>query len=239
MMVSIERVNCELPMNLKYLQSNFALQWLLAHSVGAIAIATIGQTCTSFTISLFDVDNFILMGGLGLLFYLLGSLAQGYLQWRILTQVVPRLSHRWIYTPIVSIPWQIVTWVLLHFGMRWGVWDENGTILFILSIVGAIGYAIGGIATGIWQGTLLKQQINWRSIWHYWEQEHLLAGALGGVLATAIVVGFLLLFGWQHVRSGLYICLLFIALFTVSQFMYGLIVGDALNDAFKRSQLLR
>jgi hypothetical protein len=179
------------------------------------------------------------MCGLGLFFYLLGSVAQGYLQWRILNQIIPRLSNRWIYTPIASIPLQVVAGVLIHFGVRWGVWDENGTILVILSIIGAIGYAIGGVATGIWQGALLKQQINWRSIWNYWNQEHLLAGALGGILSTVVIVAFLLLFGWQQVSSGLYICLLLIGLFTTTQFMYGLIIGDALNDALKRSQLLR
>lgn len=226
-------------MNPKYSQLNFPTQWLLMHTFGALAIGITAQTFTSFAIAMFDVDNFAIICGLGLLFYLLGSLAQGYLQWRILNQIIPRLSHRWIYTPIASIPLQVVTWVLLHFGVRWGVWDENGTILVILSIVGAIGYAIGGMATGIWQGGLLKQQISWRSIWHYWEQEHLLAGALGGILGTVTIVAFLLLFGWQQVSSSLYICLLLISLFTGSQFMYGLIIGDALHHALKRSQLLR
>jgi hypothetical protein len=226
-------------MNFKLSQLNFSLQWLLAHSVGAMAIAVTAQTCTSFTIAMLEINNFAFICGLGLLFYLLGSVAQGYLQWRILNQIIPQLSRRWIYTPIASIPFQVVTWFLIHCGVKWGIWDENGTILVILSIIGAIGYAIGGMATGIWQLALLKQQINWRSIWTYWQQEHLLAGALGGILATVVIVTLLLLFGWQSITSGLYICLLLIGLFSVGQLMYGLIIGDALNDALKRSQLLR
>jgi hypothetical protein len=223
----------------KYSQLNFSIQWLLSHTLGALAIAITAQTCASFTISMFEINNFAFMCGAGLLFYGLGCVAQGYLQWRILNQIIPQLSSRWIYTPIASIPMQVITWVLLHFGVRWGIWDENGTILIILSIVGAVGYAIGGIVTGIWQGALLKKQINWRSIWSYWEQEHLLAGALGGILATVTIVTFLLLFGWHQVTTGLYICLLLIGLFAASQLMYGIIIGDALHDALKRSQLLR
>ena len=96
-----------------------------------------------------------------------------------------------------------MTWKLIHLGIQTLVLDEDGTALIILAIVGGILGGINGRLIGNWQKSLFKQRLHWRSLWHDWDREQILAGALGGVVKTVIIIGSVFLFGWDWMASPL------------------------------------
>ncbi len=222
----------------KQLKPNFASQWLLIQIFGTILLITASQAFVTLTILLMRIDNLWLISSLRCLFYLASIVFQGYLQWHLLKQIVKSLDRQWMYTATIGLPINILTWALIHLGIKMFVFDEDGTVVVILAIVGAIGGAISGHFVGNWQKSLLKRSLYWRSLWHDWDRDHLLAGALSGICAAAILVAVVTLCGWNWLNSPLsgFGCSLGLAIF--SQVMYSSIVGDTIRDVFEQAKLL-
>ncbi|WP_373541080.1 hypothetical protein [Chamaesiphon sp.] len=223
----------------KYPQSNFLSQWLLVQVFGSIALAIATQAIVTLIILLVQIDDLTTIYLIRLLGYLASITIQGYLQWRLLKQTIATLDRQWIWTAIVGLPLDILTWKLIHLGIQMLVLDEDGTALIILGIVGAIIGGINGRTIGNWQKSLFKHRLYWRSLWHDWDREQILAGALGGVVKTVIIIGAVFLFGWDWLASPLaaFICASVLA--ASSQVMYGAIVGDTIYDVFKQAKLLK
>ncbi|WP_310427162.1 hypothetical protein [Chamaesiphon sp. VAR_48_metabat_135_sub] len=223
----------------KHLQSGFLSQWLLVQVFGSISLAIATQAIVTCLSLLLHLDNLVIVSIVRLLACLLSSIIQGYLQWQILKQVVKSLDRQWIYTAVAGLPINILTWGLIHFGIQTLTLDEDGTSLVILAIVGAIGGSINGRIIGNWQKSLFKQRLYWRSLWHDWDREHLLAGALGGIVTSVMIIGALFLCGGDWLASPLSAFICSIGLTAIPQVMYGLIVGDTIHDVFKQAKLLQ
>ncbi len=223
----------------KHQPSSFLGQWLLVQIFGAIALAIATQAIVTLIILLYHLDNLAIVYCLRLLACLLSSSIQGYLQWQMLKQVVKSLDRKWIYTAIARLPIDILTWGIIHLGIDNFVLDEDGTSLIILAIVGGICGGINGRIVGNWQKSLFKQRLYWRSLWHDWDREQLLAGALSGIVATVIIISSVLLCGWDWMASPLSAFICSIGLASTSQVMYGVIVGDTIQDVFKQAKLIQ
>ena len=223
----------------KHPQSNFLSQWLLIQIFGSIALAIATQAIVTLIIIFIQIDDLSTIYLSRLLGYLVSSTLQGYLQWFMLKQTIATLDRQWILTAIAGLPFDILTWKLIHLGIQTLVLDEDGTALIILAIVGGIMGAINGRLIGNWQKSLFKQRLHWRSLWHDWDREQILAGALGGVVKTVIIIGSVFLFGWDWMASPLAAFICSIALASISQVMYGAIVGDTIHDVFKQAKLLK
>jgi hypothetical protein len=223
----------------KHLQSGFLSQWLLVQVLGSIFLAVATQAIVTCLSLILHLDNLLIVSTMRLLACLFSSAIQGYLQWQILKQVVKSLDRQWIYTAIAGLPINILIWGLIHLGIKIFVLDEDGTSLIILAIVGAIGGAINGRMIGNWQKSLFKQRLYWRSLWHDWDREQLLAGALSGIVTAVIIISAVFLSGWDWLASPLSAFIYSIALASISQVMYGLIVGDTIHDVFKQAKLLQ
>jgi hypothetical protein len=223
----------------KYLQSGFLAQWLLIQVFGSISLAIATQAIVTFMTLLLHVDNLAIIYLMRFLACLLSSAVQGYLQWHILKQVIKSLDHRWIYTAVAGLPINILTWGLIHLGIKTLVLDEDGTVFIILAIVGAVGGGINGIIVGNWQKSLFKQRLYWRSLWHDWDREQLLAGALSGIVTAVIIISAVFLSGVNWMTSPIAALFCSICLASISQVMYGLIVGDTIYDVFKQAKLLK
>jgi hypothetical protein len=222
----------------KHPPSNFLSQWLLIQIFGAITLAVATQAIVTLILLLYHLDNLVVIYFLRLLACLLSSLIQGYLQWQMLKQIVKSLDRQWIYTAIARLPIDILTWGIIHLGIDNFVLDEDGTSLIILAIVGGICGGINGIIVGNWQKSLFKQRLYWRSLWHDWDREQLLAGALSGIVATIIIISSVLLCGWDWIASPLSAFICSIGLASASPIMYGAIVGDTIQDVFKQAKLI-
>jgi hypothetical protein len=220
------------------LQSSFLSQWLLIQVAGAIALAIATQAIVTLIILLCHLDNLFVAYLLRLLACLLSSLVQGYLQWQMLKQVVKSLDRQWIYTAIARLPIDILTWGIIHLGIDNFVLDEDGTSLIILAIIGGICGGINGKIVGNWQKSLFKQRLYWRSLWHDWDREQLLAGALSGIVATIVIISSVLLCGWDWMASSLPAFICSIGLASASPIMYGVIVGDTIQYVFKQAKLI-
>jgi hypothetical protein len=223
----------------KHLQSSFLSQWLSIQIFGSISLVIATQGIVTFLTLIFNIDNLFISCTMRLLACLLTSIIQGYLQWLILKQVIKSLDRKWIYTAIAGLPINILTWGLIHLGIKTLVLDEDGTVLIILAIVGAVCGGINGHIIGNWQKSLFKQRLYWRSLWHDWDREHLLAGALSGVLTAVIIISAVFLSGWNWIASPMAAFICSIALASISQVMYGLIVGDTIHDVFKQAKLIQ
>jgi membrane protein YqaA with SNARE-associated domain len=222
----------------KQLQPDFPTQWLLAQIFGSLAMVVATQAIVSLLLLLFHVDNLVIIYPMRLLAYFASSAVQGYLQWQILKQVINSLDRSWIYTSIVGLPIHIITWGLIYLGIETLALDEDGTVLIILAIVGAVGGGLSGYMIGNWQKYLFKERLYWRSLWHDWDRDHTLAGALAGIVTSVILITSVMLFGWHWVTSPLVAFVGSIGLASISQFMYGFIVGDTIYDVFKQAKLL-
>ena len=222
----------------KHLQSSFSSQWLLIQICGSIALNIATQAIATLISLLFHLDNLWIVYLLRLLACLLSGAIQGYLQWQMLKQVVKTLDRQWIFTSLVGLPIQLTTWALIHLGIKLLALDEDGTVLVILAILGAVGGGIHGHIIGNWQKLLFKQSLYWRSLWHDWDREQLLAGALSGVVTAVMIICAVLLCGWNWMASPLVGFLYSIGLASISQLMYGLIVGDTIRDVFRQAKLL-
>ncbi len=222
----------------KQLQSNFSSQWLLVQTFGSIAMVIATQAIVTLILLLGHVDNLVIIYSMRLLAYLLSSITQGYLQWHMLKQVIKTLDRSWIYTAIIGLPIQILTWGLIYLGIKTLILDEDGTALIILAIVGAVGGGISGRTIGNWQKYLFKERLYWRSLWHDWDRDHALAGALAGIVTATIIIGSVVLFGLHWVTSPLAAFIGSIGLASISQVMYGLIVGGTIHDVFRQAKLL-
>jgi energy-converting hydrogenase Eha subunit A len=223
----------------KQIQSKFLSQWLLIQVFGSIALAIASQSIVTLLRLLLQIDNLTIVYLIGILACLLSSIIQGYLQWRILKQVIKSLDRQWIYTVVAGLPINILTWGLIHLGIKTLVLDEDGTVLIILAIIGAVGGGINGVLIGNWQKSLFKERLYWRSLWHDWDREQLLAGALSGIIAAVIIISTVFLSGWDWIASPVSAFICSIALASISQVMYGLIVGDTIQDVFKQAKLLK
>jgi hypothetical protein len=223
----------------KHLQSGFLSQWLLVQVFGSILLAIATQAIVAFMTLLFHIDNLAIVYMMRLLACLLSSTIQGYLQWLILRQVIKSLDHKWIYTVIAGLPINVLTWVLIHLGINTLILDEDGTVLIILAILGAVCGGINGRIVGNWQKSLFKQRLYWRSLWHDWDREQLLAGVLSGIVTAVIIISAVFLCGLDWIASPLSAFVCSIALASISQVMYGLIVGDTIHDVFKQAKLLQ
>ncbi|WP_309738992.1 hypothetical protein [Chamaesiphon sp. OTE_20_metabat_361] len=220
------------------LPSNFLNHWLLIQIFGSLALAIATQAIVALIILLAHIDNlavilFFRLGG-----YLLSSIIQGYLQWQLLKQIFKSLDRQWIYTAVAALPMTVFNWGLIHLGIKMLVLDEDGTTLIILAIVGGICGGINGRIIGNWQKSLFKERLYWRSLWHDWDREQLLAGALSGVSTSVIISGAVFLFGWDWIASPLSAFICSICLASISQLIYGLIVGDTIQDIFKQAKLI-
>jgi hypothetical protein len=222
----------------KPLQPRFLSQWLLVQVFGSISLAIATQAIVTCLILLSHIDNLIIVSILRLLACLISSMAQGYLQWQILKQTIKTLDREWIYTAIAGLPINILTWGLIHLGIKTLVLDKDGTSLIILAIVGAVGGAINGRIIGNWQKSLFKQRLYWRSLWHDWDREQLLAGALSGITTAVMIISVVFLVGWDWISSPMSAFICSIGLASISQVMYGLIVGDTIQDVFKQAKLI-
>ena len=223
----------------KHLPTNFLSQWLLIQVFGAIALAIATQAVVTLILLFYHLDNLFIIYSLRLLACLLSSLVQGYLQWQILKQVVKSLDRQWIYTAIARLPIDILTWGIIHLGIDNFVLDEEGTSLIILAIIGGVCGGINGIIVGNWQKSLFKQRLYWRSLWHDWDREQLLAGVLSGIVATIIIISSVFLCGWDWMASPLSAFICSIGLASASPIMYGAIVGDTIQDVFKQAKLIK
>jgi hypothetical protein len=223
----------------KQIQSKFLSQWLLIQVFGSISLAIATQSIVTLLRLLLQIDNLMIVYIIGILGCLLSSIIQGYLQWRILKQVIKSLDRQWMFTVVAGLPINILTWGLIHLGIKTLVLDEDGTVLIILAIVGAVGGGINGLIIGNWQKSLFKERLYWRSLWHDWDREQLLAGALSGIIAAVIIICTVFLSGWNWIASPLSAFICSIALGSISQVMYGLIVGDTIHDVFKQAKLLK
>ena len=221
------------------LPSNFLNHWLLIQIFGSLTLAIATQAIVTLIILLVHTDNLAVILLLRLGGCLLSSITQGYLQWQLLKQVFKSLDRQWIYTTVAALPMTILSWVLIHLGIKILVLDEDGTVLIILAIVGGICGGINGRIIGNWQKSLFKERLYWRSLWHDWDREQLLAGTLSGVSTSVIVVIAVFVFGWDWIASPIsaFICSIFLA--SISQIMYGLIVGDTIHDVFKQAKLIK
>lgn len=223
----------------KHQPSSFLGQWLLVQILGAIVLAITSQAIVTLIVLLYRLDNLAIVYCLRLLACLLSSSIQGYLQWQMLKQVVKSLDRKWIYTAIARLPIDILTWGIIHLGIDNFVLDEDGTSLIILAIIGGVCGGINGKVVGNWQKSLFKQSLYWRSLWHDWDREQLLAGALSGIVATIIIISSVLLCGWDWMSSPLSAFICSIGLASASPIMYGVIVGDTIQDVFKQSKLIK
>lgn len=222
----------------KHLQPRFLYQWLSVQVFGSIALAIATQAIVTCLILIAHVDNLIVISILRLLACLLSSTIQGYLQWQILKQTIKTLDRQWVYTAIVGLPMNIILWGLIHLGIKTLVLDEDGTSLVILAIVGGICGAINGRIVGNWQKSLFKERLYWRSLWLDWDREQLLAGALSGITTAVIIISAVFIFGWDWIASPISAFICSIGLASISQVMYGLIVGDTIEDVFKQAKLI-
>jgi hypothetical protein len=222
----------------KHLQNRFLYQWLLVQVFGSILLAIATQGFVTCLTLLLHLDNLAIVSIVRLLAYLLSSTMQGYLQWKILKQTIKTLDREWVYTAIAGIPMNILTWGLIDLGIKTLILDKDGTSLIILAIVGAIGGAINGRIVGNWQKSLFKQRLYWRSLWHDWDREHLLAGALSGIVSAVIIISAVFLAEGNWIVSPISAFICSICLASISQVMYGLIVGDTIEDVFKRAKLI-
>ena len=217
---------------------DFPAQWMLIQTFGSIAMVIATQAMVSLLLLLFHVDNLVVIYGMRILAYLASSVTQGYLQWYMLKQVIKTLDRAWIYTSIIGLPIHLITWGLIYLGIKILALDEDGTVLIILAIIGAIGGGIGGYVIGNCQKYLFKERLFWRSLWHDWDRDHALAGALAGILGSIIIISSVVLFGWHWISSPLAAFIGSIGLASIYQFMYGFIVGDTIYDVFKQAKLL-
>jgi membrane protein YqaA with SNARE-associated domain len=222
----------------KQLQSSFISQWLLVQVIGSICLAIATQAIVTLATLLFEIDNLIAIYLLRLLGCLFSSVIQGYLQWQILKQVIKSLDRKWIYTAIIGLPINILAWGLIHLGIKTLVLDEDGTVLVILAIVGAVVGGINGYVVGNLQKSLFKERLYWRSLWHDWDREQILAGALSGVITAIIIISSVFLCGWDWIVSPLSAFICSIALASISQVMHGLIIGDTIQDVFRQAKLI-
>lgn len=222
----------------KYSQPRFLSQWLLVQVVGSILFAIATQAIVTCLILLLQIDNLIVGSILRLLACILSSMIQGYLQWHILKQTIKTLDRQWIYTAIAGLPINILTWGLIHLGIKTLILDADGTTLIILAIVGGVCGGINGLIIGNWQKSLFKQRLYWRSLWHDWDREQLLAGVLSGIVTAVIIISAVFLSGFDWIASPISAFLCSIGLASISQVMYGLIVGDTIQDVFKQAKLI-
>jgi hypothetical protein len=222
----------------KHQPASFLGQWLLVQIFGAIALAIATQAIVTLIVLMYHLDNLAIVYCLRLLACLLSSSIQGYLQWQMLKQVVKSLDRQWIYTAIARLPIDILTWGIIHLGIDNFILDEDGTSLIILAIVGGVCGGINGRIVGNWQKSLFKQRLYWRSLWHDWDREQLLAGVLSGIVATVIIISSVLLCGWDWMASPVSAFICSIGLASTSQVMYGVIVGDTIQDVFKQAKLI-
>jgi hypothetical protein len=222
----------------KQIQPNFSTQWLLVQVGGSIALAIVTQAIVTLIILLLQIDNLFGIYAMRLLGYVVSNAIQGYFQWQMLKQVIKTLDRAWIYTSIGGLPINILTWSLIQLGIETLVVDEDGTVLIVLAIVGAVGGGINGLMIGNWQKSLFRKSLYWRSLWHDWDREQLLAGALSGIVTSVMTICSVLLFGknWIALPLSGFICS--IGLASISQVMYGLIVGDTIHDIFRQAKLL-
>jgi hypothetical protein len=226
-------------MPVKHQKPNFARTWFAFQALGAIAIAIISQGIAAIAIFRYQIDDFYLICLLSGSSYLCGNIIQGYGQWSILKQVVDRLDWKWIYSHTIGIPIQVMTLIMVHIGLAMGTWDDHGTIVLLLAGVGGIGGAVSGLAIGDKQQVLLQKHLPEKSLWADWHHDRLLAGALGGMSSAIMTIGLLIFSGWDRVSAIVYIPLLFAGIFITYQVLYGIVIGDALTDLFKRTKLLR
>jgi hypothetical protein len=220
-------------------QPNFLNQWLSIQVIGSILLAIATQAIVTLLTLLFNIDNSIAICLLRILACMLSFTIQGYLQWCILKQFIKTLNRRWMFTSIAVLPINIINWVLIHLGIKSLTLDEDGTVLIILAIVGAVVGGVGGRVVGNLQKSLLKQSLYWRSLWLDWDREQLLAGALSGVVTSIIIIGSVFLFGWNWISSPLSAFICSIGLASISQVMYGFIVGDTIQDVFLQAKILK
>ncbi len=224
---------------LKHLQSNFSSQWLLFQVFGSIALVIATQAIVMLIILLLHLDDLSVISMLRLAAWLLSSTIQGYLQWRILKQVVKTLDRRWIYTSMVGLPIELLNWLLIHLAMSRFALDEDGTVVIILAIVGALGGALHGRIIGNWQKALFKQSLYWRSLWHDWDRDRALAGSLSGIAAALLIICAVFSCGWNWPNLPLMGCLFSICLAASSQVISGFIVGDTIHEVFLQAKLLK
>jgi hypothetical protein len=217
----------------------FLNQWLLIQICGSIALTIATQAIVTLVVLMCHINNLPAIYLMRLLACLLSSTIQGYLQWQILKQFIKSLDRRWIYTAIAGLPMNILNWGLIHLGMKVFELDEDGTVLIILALIGAVVGGINGRLIGNWQKSLIKQSLYWRSLWHDWDREQLLAGALGGITASIIIVSSVVLCGWNWMSSPLAAFICSIGLASISQVMYGIIVGDTIQDVFEQAKLVK
>jgi hypothetical protein len=220
------------------LPSTFLNHWLLIQIFGSIALAIATQSLVALIILLAHVDNLptillLRVGGC-----LLSSIMQGYLQWQLLKQVFKSLDRQWISTTVAALPITILSWGLIHLGIKMLVLDEDGTIFIILAIVGGICGGINGRLIGNWQKSLFKERLYWRSLWHNWDREQILAGVLSGIATSIVIICAVFVYGWDWIISPISAFICSICLASVSQIMYGLIVGDTIQDVFKQAKLI-
>lgn len=223
----------------KLVQSHFLYQWLIIQICGSILFAIITQTLVTLISLVFQLDDLVAISIMRLLACLLSSTIQGYLQWRILVKTIKTLDHAWIYTAIIGLPINILNWELIHLGIKTLVLDMDGTSLIILTIIGGICGGINGRIVGNWQKSLFKERLYWRSLWHDWDREQLLAGVLSGIVSTVMIIGVVFLAGGSWISSPLAALICSIGLASSSQVMYGLIVGDTIQDVFKQAKLIK
>ena len=223
----------------KHLQYSFSSQWLLIQVFGAIALAIATQATVSLVILFLHIDNLFIIAIFRLGACLVCRIIIGYLQWQILKQFVKTLSRRWIYTSMVGLPIELLTWLAIHLAISAFALDEDGTVLIILAIVGALGGALHGRIIGNWQKSLFKQSLYWRSLWHDWDRDRVLAGALSGIVAAVIIICVVFLGGWSWLNLPLTGFLASVGLATISPLMDGFIIGDAIHDVFVSAKLLK